>query len=153
MDPGQQASAAEGVQPQGRTEASDDPPVTSRLFVTGLDMDDEDRLVAIRSTVSALQKVRFLSPLAPDCNAQLLNLNVAGGRGGEQAASAESSCTEVAGPSGPGEHPIVPVVLILLSLKKSKVQCCVMQYMCNLGKAEDTVAALQTERDAATKVT
>ena len=61
MDPGQQASATEGAHPQGRTEASDDPPEASCLFATGLDMQDEDRLVAIRSTVSALQKVRIMN--------------------------------------------------------------------------------------------
>ena len=132
MDPGQQASATEGVHPQERTEGSDDPPVASRLFVTGSDMEDEDRLVAIRSTVSALQKVRFLSPLAPDCNIQLLNLNVAGGRGGEQAGSAESGCTEAAGPGGTGEHPIVLAVLRLLSLEQSKITTlCHAVYVCS----------------------
>ena len=60
MDAGQQASATQGSQPHGRTEASNFP-----LVATGLDIVDENRLVAIRSTVSALQKVRYLSPLAP----------------------------------------------------------------------------------------
>lgn len=61
LDPGQQASATEGVHAPGRTEASDLPSVASHIFATGLDMEDEDRLVAIRSTVSALQKVRYLN--------------------------------------------------------------------------------------------
>ena len=113
MDAGQQASATQGLHPHGRTEASNFP-----LVATGLDMVDEDRLVAIRSTVSALQKVRYLSPLAPESNVHLLSLHVAGRRRGDQADPGESSCT-TAGQGGAGEHLLVPILLRLSSLNKS----------------------------------
>lgn len=63
MDPAQPADAEDStitVKAQslnGYTSENYDRSAMSQLFVTGPNMEDEDRLVAIRSTVSALRKV------------------------------------------------------------------------------------------------